>query len=99
MPYLLNSQIAVRFQVRKINIFVKHERISRDIILPFVDILKPENIMPNRVAVSISKSERIEKELEDLDRELRELKAAGNKDKIRVVKLKIEELLLELDDC
>lgn len=55
--------------------------------------------MPNRVAVSISKSERIEKELEDLDRELRELKAAGNKDKIRVVKLKIEELLLELDDC
>ena len=99
MPYFLHSQIAVRFQVRKINIFVKHERISRDIILPFVDIFKPENIMPNRVAVSISKSERIEKELEDLDRELREVKAEGNKDKIRVVKLKIEELLLELDDC
>lgn len=55
--------------------------------------------MINRVAANISKSERIEKELEDLDKELRVLKAEGNKDKIRVVKLKIEELLLELDDC
>lgn len=99
MPEFPNNDNRVRFQVRKINIFVKQERIFRVIILPFVEIFKPENIMPNRVAVSISKSERIEKELEDLDRELRELKAEGNNEKIRVVKLKIEELLLELDDC
>lgn len=99
MPEFPNNDNRVRFQVRKINIFVKQERIFRVIILPFVEIFKPENIMPNRVAVSISKSERIEKELEDLDRELRKLKAEGNNEKIRVVKLKIEELLLELDDC